>query len=94
VKLLEGGSKVKNTKLKVSAAILNGTGVSVSIEEKDEDDCGDSIALVERLVGSPQKACKKAAEILRDAANRMDVLAEEPTELIFKEKTHVRINAS
>lgn len=74
-------------KLEVHCAKYNGNGASVRIEN-DEEDC------LEISCGynyTAKYACELAAGRLREAANRLDILARDPEP--FKITTHQRINA-
>jgi len=74
-------------KLEVTCAKFNGTGACASIE----DDDGYSLTVAEGRNYTSKYACTLAAKRLRDAADRLDILANESEP--FKSATHQRINA-
>lgn len=74
-------------KLEVYCSKYNGNGASVSIENDDE--CSLEISCGYNYTA--KYACEIAAKRLREAADRLDVLAKEPEP--FKHQTHARINA-
>ena len=74
-------------KLEVTCAKYNGTGACASIEDDDDN----SFTVAEHRNYTAKQACAIAARRLREAADRLDVLANEPEP--FKFATHQRINA-
>lgn len=73
-------------KLKISLARHNGSSALARVENYDERD----IDLAD--CATPKAACLNAAKALRDAADRFDLLAQEPEP--YHGKTHDRINRS
>lgn len=74
-------------KLYVSLSLYNGTGSCASIEDTKEDHL---MRIREGYSLPPKTACKKAAQDLREAAARFDLLAEE--KFPYNITTHDRIN--
>lgn len=71
-------------KLKISLARHNSISALARVEDGDERDIELSDC------ATPRAACLKAAKALRDAADRFDLLAQEPEP--YHGKTHDRIN--
>lgn len=71
-------------KLKISLARCNGSSALARVEDGDERD----IELAD--CATPRAACLKAANALREAADRFELLAQEPEP--YHGKTHDRIN--
>ncbi len=71
-------------KLKISLARHNGRSALARVENDDELDIDIADC------STPRAACLKAAKALREAADRFDLLAQEPEP--YHGKTHDRIN--